>query len=483
MTLAALLTFFSVLLAILSLARPVGRRSLELFVPRWRMIAALLLSLACIVCRDAPLGVKPLFGWPLSTVLFGLTLGSFLFPVVAAIWCWVTWHRAKLTGRNLCRLTGVLSAALRERQFDEVERIVRRNENRLERLPASSASILFSPAIVAALVESRSFVHLELLAKLPFLNSLENRFEVVDTVVRELLRSNLSPLRSSVVSRFGGLEHLRYTDSERALVEKTFENPEWYLAAGAHYPLVISAVEELRKGTHDADYNGSGRDYEASQGVSLRSRCPIYLAEKTEVLAIQAAIRKQAKGDFYVSDLSDIFRSVQERSKYDEAVWKSDRNNWEFPTPYAYLLYEVFYDLRRLSSEAVQQSIVPVTPQHVTEPCRIAQDLAQNWAFCAWSIADSAGKVSPEFRSSLIQEYLKFVLELGWEPSEVCFGLDRDAAGLGAWRDLFLRKLQDLFKGGLRFGELQKGFDSLDQGKRYVFEGYDWLEGELFTVD
>jgi hypothetical protein len=484
LTLAALLTFFSVLIAILSLARPVRRRSLELFVPRWRMSAAISLSLACIICRDAPLGMKPLFGWPLPTVLFGLTLASFIFPVGAALWCWGTWRRAKLTTRNITRLGGIFSAAVRENEFDEVERIVRRNEDRLERLPTPSASLLFSPAIVSALVASRSFLHLDLLAKLPFLSSLENRFEVVDTVVRELLRSSASPLRSAVVSRFGGVERLKYTDADRMLMEKTFENPEWYLATNAHYPLLISAVEELRKGLHDAEYNGSGRDYEASQGISMRSRCPIYLAEKTEFLSIEAAIRKGATGDFYISDLFDIFRFVQDRSKYDETVWKSDRNNREFPTPYSYLLHEIAYDLRGLSSDAVEQSIVQATPQRVTEPGRIAQDLAQNWAICVWNIGDSEGQVGPEFRSCLLEEYLKFVLQLGWEPSEICFGLARDAEGLEAWRDLFLRRLQDVFRvPGKRYAELRKAFDNLDHGKRYVFEGLDWLEKELFTVE
>jgi hypothetical protein len=47
-TLAALLTLFSILLAVLSLARPVGRRSLTLFVPVWRLIAAIVLIYSAI---------------------------------------------------------------------------------------------------------------------------------------------------------------------------------------------------------------------------------------------------------------------------------------------------------------------------------------------------------------------------------------------------------------------------------------------------
>ena len=64
MTLEALLTYFSILLAVMAIARPVQRHSLTLFVPVWLLVVAVLLSLIFIVCRDAPFGVRPPFGWP-----------------------------------------------------------------------------------------------------------------------------------------------------------------------------------------------------------------------------------------------------------------------------------------------------------------------------------------------------------------------------------------------------------------------------------
>jgi len=185
-------------------------------------------SFLLIVCRDAPFGVSPPFGWPLPKVLFGLTLGAFLAPVGAVVWCWVSWKRAKLNGRRIDRVEDVFQAALREHEFDEVERIVRNNQDGLRHLPASAVSVLFSPPMVKALIDSHSLVHLELLSDRKFLDSLENRFGAVDVVVRELLRADVSPLRSAVVSRYGGLEHLPYSDSQRALMEKTFLNSAWY---------------------------------------------------------------------------------------------------------------------------------------------------------------------------------------------------------------------------------------------------------------
>jgi len=419
--------------------------------------------------------------------MFGLTVGAFIIPVLAGLWGWASWDLARLTSGRIRRVENVFRAALREHEFDEVERIIRKNQEQLAQLPASAASVLFDPAMVAALVASRSLVHLELLANMQFLKSLENRFGAVDVVVRELLRSEVSPLRSAVVNEYGGLEHLVYSDLERALVGKTFQNPQWYFEASAHYPLTISAVETLRSGKLDADYNDVGRDYEASQGVSKRSRCPIYLAVKTEVLAIAAALEAGVENDFYVSDLFDVFRAVQERSRYDERVWKSPLCNPEFPTPYAFLMYTIAMDLDDLSCTAVRKAIGPSAPeqsgapQQAQAPGEVARALAQTWSFCVWSIADSKRQVAPEFQAHIIEEYLLFILKLGWQPSEICFGGMNAVEGLTVWRDLFAMELRSRFSGRdfLRWMPLQEALSSLDQGKRYVAEGCAWLRKEL----
>jgi hypothetical protein len=484
-TLEALLTFFGILIAILAIARPVQRASLKLFVRVWLwvLVLAILLSVALIVFRDAPLGLKPLFGWSLSGVTFGLTLGAFAAPVLAALCCWKAWDRAKLTGTRARLVESAFKVALREREFDEVERIVRKNLGRLAQLPASATGVLFDPAIVAALADSHSLVHLELLADLQFLNSLENRFAAVDVVVRQLLRPGVSPLRSAVVDPYGGLEHLHYSDSDRELIEKTFQNPAWYVEASAHYPLIISAIETLRSGKLDVEYNEVGRDYEATQGVSKRAFCPIYLAVKTEVLAIQAALEARSGKDFYVSDLFQIFDAVLQRSTFNRTVWEGPLSNREFPTPYAYLLYEITADFHALSATAIRVATSHTMPSQAEEPGRIAKDLAQNWSFCIWRIADSKDRVSLAFRNDVIEAYLRFVLALHGEPSEVCAGsVSTTVEGLRAWRDLFLRELKSHF-GSSWTGKttaLREAFDSVDQGKRYISEGSDWLEEELF---
>ena len=485
MPLEALLTFIGILIAAWAIARPVQRRSLDLFVPTWILPLACLVSLILIIIRDAPFGIPARFGWPLAVVTYFLTLGAFLTPVLAAIWCVFRWHRAKLTNRNMTRAEQVFQAALREDEFDEVERILRkkRNQHSLERLPASAASTLFHPTMVAKLVGSYSLIHLELLANMGFLTALENPLDAVSSVVRVLLRADVSPMRSAVVSRYGGLEHLNYSDSERTLMEKTFQNPAWFSAAGARYPLVVIATEALQIGEFDIAYNKADQNYMATQGVSSRSRCPIYLAAKTEVLAIEAALEDRFTGTFYV-ELWHYFRTVQERSKFDKAVWESSPGNWDTPTPYAYLLNEINFDHRNLSCTALRMATSKSLPLRAEQPGNIAHWLARSWSFCIWKIARSEGQVSPGLRDQIIREYLLFLLALHGGPSEIyTHSFGENIEGLHVWRDLFLKELKERAwpPASIERASLESALESLDTGKRFVSEGYDWLEEKLLS--
>lgn len=328
------------------------------------------------------------------------------------------------------------------------------------------------------MVDSHSLIHLELLASIKFLQSLDNRYAAVESVVRELIRADTSPLRSAVVAKYGGLEHLIYSQSDQNLMDRTFHNPEWYVASNAHYPLLFTALERLRTGEIDADYNEIGRDYEADQGVSARAFCPIYLAAKTEVLAIETALEKRVEKDFYVTDLFDLFRAVLERSTFKPDVWNNPLANSEFPTPYSYMLYEIAEDIRNLSEIAVRTSMSKTTPPSAGKPGRVAGDLSRTWSYCIWDISDSERHVSPEFRNGIIERHLLFVLALHSQPSEL--NLPNDLHGLEVWRDLFLGDLKDRFRGERRQTALSEAMKSLDQGKMFVSEGYEWLEKELF---
>jgi hypothetical protein len=88
--------------------------------------------------------------------------------------------------------------------------------------------------------------------------------------------------------------------------------------------------------------------------------------------------------------------------------------------------------------------------------------------------------VSPKFRTAIIKEYLLFILQLGWRPSEICFRTGA-VQGLDVWRNLFSSRLRSIFAGRdyLHWMPLQEAMSSLDMGKGYVAEGYDWLKQEV----
>jgi hypothetical protein len=74
------------------------------------------------------------------------------------------------------------------------------------------------------------------------------------------------------------------------------------------------------------------------------------------------------------------------------------------------------------------------------------------------------------------------MLQLGWEISEVYLGpIPSNVEDLSAWRDLFLAKLKSMLHQSdhVRWAALQEAVESLDQGKGYVFEGYEWLQNSL----
>ena len=150
MNLEGLLTYFALLAAALAIMGPVQRRALALFVPKWLLPISTLVALAFLILRDTPLGIPPLFGWRLDLVTYLLTLGAFVLPVSAAFIAWLLWFDGKLSRRNLPQLEAFLQTALREGKFDEVDRVLRRNHDRLARIPSGAATVLFNPRLVTS---------------------------------------------------------------------------------------------------------------------------------------------------------------------------------------------------------------------------------------------------------------------------------------------------------------------------------------------
>ena len=118
MTFDGLLTFFGILIAIYAIASPVQRRSLTLFYPSGWFIFLLLFPFFLIVFRTWS-GLCQTY-----QVLFSIL--SFIIPVIALGYYWHNWNTARLTDRNKNNFADVLKASLREKSYDEVERILKK---------------------------------------------------------------------------------------------------------------------------------------------------------------------------------------------------------------------------------------------------------------------------------------------------------------------------------------------------------------------
>jgi hypothetical protein len=443
MSLEGLLTYFGLLAAALAIMGPVQRRALALFVPRWLLPISTVLALAFLILRDTPLGIPPPFGWRVDLVTYLLTLGAFVLPVSAAFIAWLLWFDCELSNRNLPQLEAFLQTALREGKFDEVDRVLRRNHDRLALIPSVAATVLFSPRLVQQMVSSQSFVHLELPAHRPILESLQNRLQAVETVVREILMSGVSPVQSAVVEKYGGIEHLQYTSSERALIAATFKNPHWYHDTNAHYPLIITAINKIESGELDALYNQPDENYVATQGVSKRATCPVYLAIKTEVIAIGSAVDEGVEDDFYISDLWQILMKIHSHSKYDAALAKGGL--YAPHTPYTYLMNEIASDFEALTERAVQMSVRrnQGTPED-SKPSMTGATLVKMWCLSIWKLMSEPNRINPDHLDQIVERYFRFMFALGWETSEVLCNVGQSVPSLDAWRDIFLEELKGL---------------------------------------
>jgi hypothetical protein len=465
MSLEGLLSFLAIMVAIMAVVDPVQRKSLSFLTPwRW-LVGAAALSTVLLLVRDG-LRARGSLGGPLDDVLSSL---SFLIPAGIGIICILRWHRAQLPSspdRALTAVYELVRAALLENRFTEVERVLRANKARLRKLTDEHTILLFDPRLIAAFLASGSSFHLELLADLSYVDALPNRFSTVHAVVRALLVEELSPLRSVIIERTSAQERYHATAGDAALIDATFGNPAWYLQSSAYYALVVAAVQEVESGDRDEIYNGPLGLYGTTHGRSTRTRCPIFMAEKTVVFALGRAIAAKVEDNSYVFDLCDLYRTILAHLEYRETIW--DQPFAESPTPFAYLLTEITNDFRKLATNALQSS-KSENGTKSTNPGHIVKEIAQAWSFCVWSIADSRTRVSDTFRTERVRDYLDFV-----------FQLSSTNHAQNPWRDLFADELKVRLLGHRDVLDFVTAtLNHSDIGKEHARAGRDWLRSHL----
>lgn len=478
MSLDGWLALVAILVGVYALLRPEHRHSFWMFFPVWLAGAALGMSLLLIV---VPIGWEP-YGYETPGVwLFWSRVLSIVVPSAALIGSRAWFTRRRLTPRNAAALPQLLSTCVRENCFDEVEEIIRRNLDQAALLAGPATELLFEPAIVGRMLDSRSLVHLELIADTDYLDNLSDRWLPVDRVIRELLVSGYSPLRDRVAREYGTSDDAGVTNSATdALLKRTLLNAEWFAAVGAAYPLLRFSEERLFSGSLDTTYDQPNHMYVTSQGRSLRRECPIFIAVKTHVLAVRAAIEAQVTRDYYLDNLYHVFRLILDRSRPDGS---GDCTLEPFRTPYEYLLYGIASDFKDLSSEAASAGLA--TGDQQSRLSSIPRQLAHSWAWCVCAAAQDSGHITDGLRTGIIKDYLNFTLCLKHAPCDgagpaVCGTVQFDQ---DAWYDLFVDRLVNAFKyfPGPPRDVLLSALAALDTGKSYVWNGRDQLHQDLTT--
>ena len=471
MSLEGLLALIGIIIAVYALAQPVQRRSIRLLVPIWLVILSVIISVSLLIWRYAvPTFCYAFYPWS----DFASMIIALLIPIIGVLIAFHFWQRAKLKEKKDREFREFIKTSVKENKFDELIRILEKNEeSAADVLEQETLDLLFDKELIKSAISARNWLHLRLLSDEKLINKLTDRFAASNNLMRTLVIAQASPLHSSIVAAYGGREHTRPTEVEWMLIEKTLQNPGWYMNVRADYPIIVYAYEKIASKEFDFAYNQKDDLYTAHQGESSRLRCPIYLALKTHVLMLKKAIETNGEDDYYVSDLWDLFRNVSEHSQYDKNVWEDRDVNREYPTPFAFLMKEILADLKNLCREDYKHG-----NKH---PRRIGCDLIRTWATCIANLGYSRDKVSDYFKCECFGYYLSYTMKM----KESYERADGERKGnLKLWRDGLVNELKRYRAGDERLREiLFLSLNKLDYGKRHIWDYHEWLRAELELPD
>jgi hypothetical protein len=206
----------------------------------------------------------------------------------------------------------------------------------------------------------------------------------------------------------------------------------------------------------------------------------LYLAIKTEVIAIDSAVDQGVEEDFYISDLWQILMKIYGHSKYDDALAKDGL--YAPYTSYTYLMNEIASDFESLTRRAVEMSArrnqgIPED----SKPSMTGATLVRMWCLSIWYLMSEPNRINPDHLDQIVERYFRFMFALGWQTTEVLYNAGQSVPSLNTWRDLFLKEFKDCVNHPKQehFTVLHRVFGSLDWGKPFISDGYDWLKTKL----
>jgi hypothetical protein len=415
---------------------------------------------------------------PYPFVATGFPLAGFALAVWVTIDAVGTWRRGVIPARSLAAVQELSLSALNEGQFDEVGRLMRINTRALRALPEDALLALFDRKLVEEMVKRRNYAHLELLGNESAFGTRRATLTGVDIVSHVLLHADPSPVTSVIVETLGGDDMHAMLASEEELAKRTYGNWRWYVAARAAHSMAVVGHEALISGRYDDDYNLASFHYQTPNATSGRIKCPAYRAVALHYLALEEAQRHGVIDGADPNDFFSVFKAAFARSRVTPA-WDEPNVPSDTPTPFAYLMDQTMRFLqslardgyahamgdRRFRDEAGNDIPVPAQAQAVFKRT------CESWALCVWFMTTHVGRVPDRFVLLAILEYMNETLQFGFEHGRTA---ERTAYAEVAAEE-FERHMHNA-----RLSQLTRdAFERLDLGKRYVYEGRDWLRDQL----
>lgn len=418
------ITLLTLLLAAFSLLPPVRRVVITNFAPVRELALALIFSGACLLLRRADVGeLIRLQPW----LAVWLQMLAWVVPVLWLASVGTRLWRGRILGFTKLQIEGVLREALNSGDFEVAAGYLRENRSLLPKATAADLVLLFDPDVVSAFHSRRNYLHLELLSEAKFLKNHPRPLEAAEVTFRKQATDFPSPLRSVVVAWKGGYQGLVPPPLHKDLISRTLCSPDWCLAANAHYPLILAAVQTLRRGELDRRYSSVQPNYGTHQGASDRSHCTIYVCEKALTLIVEGAIERGVDGDFYLTDFWQLYEEILNRfAGYLRNGPDLDVGQWEL-IPFAFLLDEIVGDLREFVRAALREQLNarPDSPLAIDGPgrARVAREAARVWLLCCW--AESRLPAGPLAKRGLrrIDEYLQVAQGLRFSPHTFLHGV------------------------------------------------------------
>ena len=338
-------------------------------------------------------------------------------------------------------------------------------------LNPESINLIFQSDIVTSLNRFPKWLHLSLLTDDLLVESSKNQYGLSDITIRKMIDKPSSLIKNYIASIYGGLEHTFLSSFENSLIQRTFDNPRWYINLRIDYPLLLTAIEKIDSNTLDINYNQYNDLYTKRQGQSSRIECPLFLFVKIHENII-GKISIEDVNDYYVTDFFDLLVAILMHVNTNNDLDASN-NFFSHQTPYNFLIDDIFNTFKNLIIERLVKN----------ELCldSIVTSLFNSWVRSLLFLSISTKKIPYSLVRMSFVSFLDLLLQLH---SDV---LDQKriikSCLLSSIADKIIKIcIEKMSYNSSFYKEVKENMVHLDNGKQWVINGKQWLQDIVVDI-